>query len=75
MKLEHVRRQDVTPTSRELSSEEAMMGDAAAVGIPFEVLCSMLATYDEPDDAPARSAGYLHGWVTSGLLTGVSGYM
>jgi len=65
-------RQDVTPMFRELSPEEAMMWDEATGGIPFGVLCSMLATYDDPDGAAARGAGYLHGWVTSGLLTGVS---
>ena len=66
-------RQDVTPMFRELAMEEAMMWDEAAVGIPFGVLCSMLATYDDPDGAAARGAGYLHGWVTAGLLAGVSG--
>ena len=65
-------RQDTTPMFRELSAEEAMMWDEATSGIPFGVLCSMLATYDDPDTAAARGAGYLHGWVTSGLLTGVS---
>lgn len=65
-------RQDVTPMFRELSAEEAMMWDEAASGIPFGVLCEMLATYDDPDGAAARGAGYLHGWVTSGLLTGVT---
>ena len=65
-------RQDVTPMFRELSTEEAMMWDEAAGGIPFGVLCSMLATYDDPDSAAARGAGYLHGWVTSGLLTGAA---
>jgi hypothetical protein len=66
-------RQDVTPMFRELATEEAMMWDEAASGIPFGVLCSMLATYDDPDGAAARGAGYLQGWVTAGLLTGVSG--
>jgi hypothetical protein len=64
-------RQDVTPMFRELSAEEAMMWDEAAGGIPFGVLCSMLATYDDPDGAAARGAGYLHGWISTGLLTGV----
>jgi hypothetical protein len=49
-----------------------MMWDEAANGVPFGVLCEMLATYDDPDGAAARGAGYLHGWITSGLLTGVS---
>jgi hypothetical protein len=66
-------RQDVIPLFRELSPEEAMMWDEAARGIPFGVLCSMLATYDDADGAAARGAGYLHSWVTAGLLTGVSG--
>jgi hypothetical protein len=66
-------RQDVTPVFHELNAEEAMMWDEAACGISFGVLCSMLATYDDPEGAAARGAGYLHRWVTAGLLTGVSG--
>jgi hypothetical protein len=65
-------RQDVTPMFRELTAEEAMMWDEAANGIPFGVLCEMLATFDDPDGAAARGAGYLHGWITSGNLTAVS---
>ena len=65
-------RQDVTPMFRELLAEEAMMWDEAANGIPFGVLCEMLATYDDPDSAAGRGAGYLHGWITAGLLTDVS---
>ena len=65
-------RQDTTPMFRELPPEEAMMWDEAASGIPFGVLCEMLATYDDPDGAAARGAGYLHGWITSGNLTAVS---
>ena len=41
-------RQETTPMFRELSGEEAMMWDEATGGIPFGVLCSMLATYDDP---------------------------
>ena len=65
-------RQDTTPMFRELPTEEAMMWDEAANGIPFGVLCEMLATYDDPDSAAGRGAGYLHGWITAGLLTDVS---
>jgi hypothetical protein len=65
-------RQDVTPMFRELPVEEAMMWDEAANGISFGVLCEMLATYDDPDSAAGRGAGYLHGWITAGLLTDVS---
>jgi hypothetical protein len=65
-------RQNVTPMFRELGPEEAMMWDEASGGIPFGALCSMLATYNDPDGAAARGAGYLHGWITAELLTGVS---
>lgn len=65
-------RQDATPMFRELAAEEAMMWDEAVNGVPFGVLCEMLATYDDPDGAAARGAGYLHGWITSQLLTGAS---
>lgn len=65
-------RQETTPMFRELPAEEAMMWDEAANGIPFGVLCEMLATYDDPDGAAARGAGYLHGWIASGNLTAVS---
>jgi hypothetical protein len=34
-----------------------MMWDEAANGIPFGVLCEMLATYDDPDSAAGRGAG------------------
>ena len=65
-------RQDTTPMFRELPTEEAMMWDEASNGIPFGVLCEMLATYDDPDSAAARGATYLHGWITAGLLTTAS---
>lgn len=65
-------RQDLMPMFRELAAEEAMMWDEAARGVPFGVLCSMLATNNDPDGAAARGAGYLHGWVTSGLLRAVA---
>lgn len=64
-------RHDVTAMVREMSDEEAMMWDEAAKDVPFGVLCTMLATYDDPDGAAARAAGYLNGWITSGLLTAV----
>lgn len=64
-------RQENTPMFRELGIEEAMMWDEAAKGIPFGVLCSMLATYDDPDSAASRGASYLHGWVTGGALSDV----
>jgi hypothetical protein len=65
-------RQENTPMFRELPAEEAMMWDEAARGVPFGVLCSMLATYDDPDTAAGRGASYLHAWITGGCLSGVA---
>ena len=61
-------RQDVMPKLRVLSAEEAMMWDEAAKGVPFGVLCEMLATFDNADEAPLRAAQYLKGWIEFGLL-------
>ena len=61
-------RQDVMPKLRVLAPEEAMMWDEAAKGVPFGVLCEMLATFDNPDEAPLRAAQYLKGWIEMGLL-------
>lgn len=65
-------RHDVMPMFRELSVEEAMMWDEAAKGIPFGVLCAMAATYDDPDSAAARAAGYLQQWISAELLSAIA---
>ena len=57
---------------RELSPEEAMMWDEAENWHSVRRALRMLATYDDPDGAAGRGAGYLHGWITAGLLTDVS---
>jgi len=64
-------RKDVVPHYRMLPSEEAMMWDEAAKGVRFGVLCEMLATFDDPANAPLRAAQYLQGWIAGGLLSGV----
>lgn len=61
-------RQEGTAMVRPLGTEEAMMWDEAAKGIPFGQLCTMLATYDDPDNAATRAAGYLGPWVQAGML-------
>lgn len=66
-------RQDTTAMVRAMSTEEAMLWDEAGGGLPFGVLCEMAATYDDPDNAAGRVAGYLHGWVSVGMLSGFSG--
>lgn len=62
-------RDDGMATFRAMAPDEAMMWDEAANGVPFSVLCEMLAMYAGEDEAPARAAGYLQGWIQSGALT------
>jgi hypothetical protein len=64
-------RQGTTPFFRVLPAEEAMMWDEAAKGVRFGVLCELLATYDDPDGAAARAAGYLQGWLSAEVLAGM----
>lgn len=62
-------RQETTPLVRVMGREEAMMWTEAARGVRFEVLCEMLATFDDPDTAASRAAGYLQGWLRDHMLT------
>lgn len=64
-------RKEMVPHYRVLSTEEAMMWDEAAKGVRFGVLCEMLATYDDPENAALRAAQYLQSWLTSGLLQNI----
>jgi hypothetical protein len=61
-------RQD-TPKFRLLGTEEAMMWDEAAKRSNFGTLCKLVATFGGLDGAEARAAGYLQGWISSGLLS------
>ena len=53
---------------RPISYEEAMMWDKMVLGVPFGVLCELIATYGGEDDAAMRAAGYLQGWISSGFI-------
>lgn len=64
-------RSDVISGHRPLSYEEAMMWDEAGAGVPFSILCELVATHGGEDGAPARAASYLGGWINQGLLTAV----
>ncbi len=64
-------RHDTTSMFRELKDEEAMMWDEAVKGRRFGELCEMLATYDDPANAPTRAAGYLKAWLDAGALSEV----
>jgi hypothetical protein len=63
-------RNDATPRVRAMPVEEAMLWDEAARGHTFGLLCQMAATYDDPDNAAARAAGCLVGWINAGMLAG-----
>ena len=65
-------RQDATPMVRVMGREEAMMWTEASRGVRFEVLCEMLATFDDPETAASRAAGYLQGWLGAHMLTAVA---
>lgn len=62
-------RQGAAPMARVFAPEEAMMWAEARRGAPFAVLCEMLATFDDPDGAALRAAGYLQGWLATEMLT------
>jgi len=61
-------RDDGMATFRVMAADEAMMWDEAANGVTFSVLCEMVAMFAGEDEAPARAAGYLQGWLGSGML-------
>ncbi|MET0314774.1 MAG: hypothetical protein ABW275_10320, partial [Hansschlegelia sp.] len=64
-------RNDGVAMFRVLGDEEAMLWSEAGRGVAFRTLCEMSATYDDPATAPMRVAGYLQGWLQSGLLTAI----
>lgn len=72
--IEHliVWRQATAPVIRAMGAEETMMWTEACRGVRFEVLCEMVATFDDPDNAALRAAGHLQGWLTTHLLTSAS---
>ncbi|MGQ0455807.1 MAG: HvfC/BufC family peptide modification chaperone [Hyphomicrobium sp.] len=65
-------RSNGSPMVRAMTDEETMMWTEACRGVRFEVLCEMLATFDDPDTAASRAAGYLQGWLASAMLTSVA---
>jgi hypothetical protein len=61
-------RHDTTPMFRPMGREEAMMWDEAGSGLSFGQLCTMVATFDDPDGAAGRAATYLGSWVAAAML-------
>jgi hypothetical protein len=62
-------RRGLAPMVRLMPYEEAMMWIEASRGARFGVLCEMLATFDDPDGAALRAAGYLQGWLEAEMLS------
>jgi hypothetical protein len=63
-------RRDETVRYRALEPLEADALASLAAGLPFEALCAPLAAALGDDEAPARAAGLLSGWIDAGLLAG-----
>ena len=61
-------RKELMPMARRISTDEAMMWDEAAAGVPFGVLCEMMATMFDAAEAPGRAANHLLVWIEAGLL-------
>jgi hypothetical protein len=70
--LDHARHWRLAKALTRFRSLSGVAGESREVFTNIGVLCEMLATYDDPDNAAARGAGYLHGWITAGLLTAAS---
>jgi hypothetical protein len=65
-------RRGAAPMVRLMPYEEAMMWTEANRGVRFGLLCEMLATFDDPEGAALRAAGYLQGWLTAEMLSSAS---
>jgi hypothetical protein len=46
--------------------------DAMRDGVPFGVLCEMIAMMADPDSAAMRAATYLRSWIDSGIIAGIA---
>ncbi len=62
-------RRGAAPMVRLMPYEEAMMWIEISRGAHFGDVCAMLATFDEPDGAAFRAAGYLQGWLQAEMLS------
>lgn len=57
---------------RGLATEEAMALDAAMDGVPFGVLCEMIAVMGDPNSAAIRAATYLRQWIEAEMVSDIS---
>jgi hypothetical protein len=61
-------RRDLQIYFRTVAPEEAAVIAAARAGLPFAQLCEILCTHLDEERAPQHAAGFLRGWVESGLI-------
>jgi hypothetical protein len=66
-------RQNFAPRFRILGAEEDMAFGAAGDGLNFGHICEMVATMEGADDAAARAASYLRGWLEAGVISELRG--
>jgi hypothetical protein len=64
-------RQDLRTYFRSLPPAEVIALEAARAGQSFGELCSLLSTQLGDAQAPAAAAGFLKGWIESGLIVAV----
>lgn len=57
---------------RLLNSEEAMTLASAIDGVPFGVLCEMIAVMGQGDTAAIRAATYLRQWISNEIVSAIS---
>jgi malonyl CoA-acyl carrier protein transacylase len=57
---------------RPLSDEETSVVAAARAGHSFGELCVLLCEHLDESEASLHAAGFLRGWVESGLLVGAA---
>ena len=61
-------RREFSPNFRSLESDEAAALAVLAEGRPFPEICESLVEYVGEDQAAARAAGLLRGWVEEGMI-------
>jgi hypothetical protein len=64
-------RQGSSSRFRLLGQEETMALAKAKEGLPFGIICEMIAMMDDPDSAAVRAATYLRGWIEAELISDI----
>jgi hypothetical protein len=64
-------RRDLQIYFRPLAAEEAAIMHASRSGQPFGELCELLCAHLDEQQAPQHAAGFLRGWIESGLIVSV----